>query len=73
MRRILALTTLFLGFPGLAVAMPFWGAQQSSPPLTPPQTLKSGELGTVRIPTGWHPGPRIHLLQDTYDYGPTLF
>jgi hypothetical protein len=49
MRRILALTTLFLGLPGLALAMPFWGAQQSSPPLTPPQTLKPGEFV-------WSPG-----------------
>jgi len=34
MRRMLALMTFFLGLPGIAVAMPFWGAQQSSPPRT---------------------------------------
>ena len=49
MRRMLALMTFFLGLPGLAVAMPFWGAQQSSPPLTPPKALKPGEFV-------WSPG-----------------
>ena len=44
----LALAVLAL-FPSLVLALPFWGAQQSSPPLTPPMTLKPGEFV-------WHPG-----------------
>ena len=39
----LALAVLAL-FPSLVLALPFWGAQQSSPPLTPPMTLKPGEF-----------------------------
>jgi hypothetical protein len=46
LRLVVALLALL---PSLVQALPFWGAQQSSPPLTPPMTLKPGEFV-------WHPG-----------------
>jgi hypothetical protein len=49
MRRVFCLLTIALCLPTLALAMPFWGAQQSSAPQTPPKALKPGEFV-------WEPG-----------------
>lgn len=49
MRKTLLLLTLLLTLPGLAAAMPFWGAKESSLPQTPPKALKPGEFV-------WSPG-----------------
>lgn len=49
MQRLLQLLLIALCLPTLAAAMPFWGAQQSLAPQTPPKTLKPGEFV-------WNPG-----------------
>jgi L,D-transpeptidase catalytic domain len=49
MRKTLTLLTLLLALPGIAAALPFWGAKESSQPETPPMALKPGEFV-------WSPG-----------------
>jgi hypothetical protein len=44
MKRLLCLLASALCLPTLALAMPFWGAQQSAAPQTPPTALKPGEF-----------------------------
>ena len=48
-KRILQLLGVALWLPALALATPFWGAQQSAAPMTPPKMLKPGEFV-------WEPG-----------------